>query len=212
METSKVIRMGGTAGILAAVLWVGSSLVHPLSENLADVASGRWIPAHVGYMVALCLTAVLLVGWHLRQAERVGTAGAVGLITALSGIVLTAGSIALESFGARVLASRAPVLVTGGTHAPFFQTGLVSGYTLVSGLVTLAGFLVYAVVTWRAGVLPRWAGVLVTVGLVLAAGVPEGVLPVVGFVLIGVGFLWLGTALRRTEAGVVRSGVEAALA
>ena len=212
METSKLVRMGGTAGILAAVLWVVSSLVHPLSENLSDVASGRWIPAHVGYLVALCLTGPLLVGWHLRQADRSGIAGAVGLIIALSGIVLTAGGIALESFGARALVSQAPMLVTGGTHAPFFQTGLVSGYMLVSGLITFAGFLIYAVVTWRAGVLPRWAGVLVAVGLVLAAGVPVGVLPIIGFVLIGAGLLWIGTTLRRTEAGVEGSRVEAMFA
>jgi hypothetical protein len=209
MQTSKLVRTGGTAGVLAAVLWVASSLVHPRDENLADLASGRWVPAHLGYLVALCLSAVLLVGWHLRQAERSGAAGIAGLVIALSGIVLTGGAIALESLGGRVLVTRAPALVTGGTHAPFFQAGLVSSYTLVSGLVTLAGFVVFAVVTWRAGILPRWAGVLVPVGLVLVAGVPGGVLPIVGFVVMSAGFAWLGTALRSTEAEAVSSGAEA---
>ena len=209
MNTSKLARVCGTAGIVAAVLWVASALMHPLDQRLTDVASGRWIPAHIGILLALALTALLLVGWQLRLDERTGMIGLTGFVLAMCGVVLSAGSIAVESLGSRYLAAHAPHLVTGGTHAPFFSSNVIETYTLLSGLVALAGLVLLAIGTWRSDALPRSAAVLVPVGTAVAAGVPTGIIPHVGFVILAAGLAWLGSAIRRTERSLFPATVPA---
>jgi hypothetical protein len=204
-----LIRVCGTAGIVAAFLWVFSALVHPLDQRLTDLTSSRWIPAHIGIMLALAATALLLVGWQVRQGERTGSLGMAGFVLAICGVVLTAGSIAVESFGARFLVTYAPHLVMGGTHAPFFSSGIVETYTLLSGLVALAGLVLLTVATWRSDVLPRWAAVSVPVGTAVAAGVPTGVVSHIGFFILAAGLAWLGSALRRTERPAAIESVSA---
>lgn len=75
---------------------------------------------------------------------------------------------------------------------------------LVIGLGYMLGYILFGVATMRAGVLPRWAGLMLILGSVLFL-ISEAVsfdaslshlIVTIGDVIFGSGFVWLGHALR----------------
>lgn len=72
-------------------------------------------------------------------------------------------------------------------------------------LLLVVGFVLFGLATWRARVLPRWAGLLVVAGVLIdfAAGFAFGGSPPlpVGIVLASAGFAWMGYALATQATG-----------
>lgn len=67
----------------------------------------------------------------------------------------------------------------------------------LSGVVYILGGLLFGIATFRAGILPRWAGVLLAAGTVLGPAailLPPGLQPKVA-VPVGLALVWLGYAL-----------------
>ncbi len=199
MQTSRLVRACGIAGVAACVLGIGYQFLLPLHDDLADLRSGRWLPASFAVLVAIPLFAILLVGWHLRQADRVGTFGLTAFLVTLAGTVFAEAAVALNSVALRVLAYQAPRLVTGGIHAPFVEGTVVSATSIGGGGVEIVGLVLLAIATWRAGELPRMAGVLCAIGLPIAFSAPPGVVPMIGGIVHALGIGWIGIALLRTE-------------
>jgi hypothetical protein len=70
----------------------------------------------------------------------------------------------------------------------------------VGGLAFFLGLILFGAATMRAGVFPRWAGLLLIVGdVVFGAGDHFGpaapIVYVLGAAITGAGFVWLGLAL-----------------
>src|SRR5437870_12923097 len=90
MKTSHLIRASGVALMIGGILGVVGLVIHPLSETASDVASSRWVPAHLLGFVSTIPLIFGLIGLYARQAEETGRLGLLGFALALIGAI-TAG-------------------------------------------------------------------------------------------------------------------------
>ncbi len=91
---------------------------------------------------------------------------------------------------------------THAERAPVLTSRLTGRLTLLGGLAFVIALILFGLAIMRAGVLPRWAGLLLIVGdIVFAAGSFAGsaapLVDVAGAALTGGAFVWLGARLLR---------------
>ena len=196
MSTVNLIRWSGVASLLAGVLYILGSFLHPAGEDLAAVSSPNYLLAHLLIWASLILLLFGLIGLYARQVEKTGMFGLVSFVLAFIGTTI---AVVLVAPGATLLplvAATAPDLFAQLTAPPAF--------VLLLFLVTYGlGFILFSVATMRAGVLPRWAGLLLIIGIVLqmaAEGVPldKSLLQMIRItapIVLGLGFAWMGYAL-----------------
>jgi hypothetical protein len=122
--------------------------------------------------------------------------------------MLIMGFSLIEAFILPRLASTEPTFVTSwmgmltGDPRPFNLAALPTVWTLTTPIYILGGLL-FGIATFRAGILPRWAGALLAVGTALspvAALVPNASQPKIA-VPVGVAIAWLGYALWSEPRG-----------
>ena len=207
--TTNVIRWAGLAAIGAGSLFIGIQAIHPI-DVLASVTTGRWTIVH--FMgIAMCLLSLAgITGIYARQVEETGWLGLAGYLAAGLFWSLTMCFQFVEALLSPVLAKAAPSVVesflgiiTG--HAGEIDLGLLPAVYSVTGILYIAGGLLFGIATFRAGVLPRWAG-----GLLAFAAVAPIAAPLVGHPLdrlfalpMGLALIWLGYVVwadRRKEA------------
>jgi hypothetical protein len=197
MTSPLTSRQAAIAAIAAATLLLVSQvsqLVLPMTvtESFWNATQtmrlGLWLVA----MFALLLA---LTGLHARQASNAGRLGTLGYVTASLGTLLVAGDWWYEAFVGPALREQAPELLA---TAP-------SGSVLVGAALTLgifaAGWVIFGLASFRAGVFPRTAAVLLTVGGVVGilALVPPFQVPLA----LAVG--WMGVWLARSDRVVSRA-------
>jgi len=205
MSTANLIRWSGLISLLAGVLHVVGALLHPVGEDLAAINSPNWVPAHLVYWVSGTLMLFGLVGLYARQAEKTGWLGLVSFVLAFIGTALVGGLLLMVStIIPSLIAVEAPALIGQAMMPPAFALPVVFlGYGL--------GFILFGVATMRAGVLPRWSGLLLIIGV--AFQLVEGslidrtlmhVLLTIGRVLFGISLAWMGYALWMEKRELAR--------
>jgi hypothetical protein len=178
MSTAKLIRWSGLANILAGVLYFLAVLIHPAGEDAAAMLLPTWVPAHVLGGVSAVFLLFGLIGLYARQAEKTGWLGFIGFLLTFTGTIF----LAVEEFPA-------------ATINPSIPPAALVVFLMLSVPFTL-GFLLFGVVTMRAGVLPRWSGLLLILGVVLlVAGSASHVIGIIAAAVFGLGLAWLGYAL-----------------
>ena len=195
------MRLAGLAALLAGLCYVLVGILHP-PNVAASVTSTRWETVHV-VACAMCFFGLLgLIGLYARQATRAGWLGLVGFVLLSLWFVLIMGFSFVEAFILPKLATTDPKFVAawfGMLIGPATKTSLGALPTLwtLSGPIYIAGGLAFGIATFRARVLPRWAGALLAVGTALApvaAVLPNASQPKIA-IPVGVAFIWLGYAL-----------------
>src|SRR6266542_1690615 len=190
-----VYRIGGLASIAAGLLIIAGFGLHPAGEDATFGTDPLWAPAHA--LLWLSFTVALLgwIGLYLAQAPPAGRLGVVALVVVVVGTSLASWIFSSDVTFVPVIAAREPALfqeIESGAHV---AVGVASVLTWVLGNVLFGTSII------RAGVFPRWAGILLVVGtLILPVAYLAGLsVRVVGFGggLAGVGQIWLGTALLR---------------
>ncbi len=165
MARASLIRLCGYscvgAAVLAVVALVGFIAVAG-SDPIAQAAqtAAFYVPTVAGFG-SIAFLGLGLVGLYLREEEGLATGGAVALCVALLGTFAVAGAQWTYVFVVPHFAPVVPEMINSGTGSVL--TGFVVSYA------TLAlGWVLFGVATARAGVFPRWAGVLVVVGAAIA--------------------------------------------
>lgn len=204
--------LSGVAAIASGLLFGLVQLIHP-PGTLAAVETGQWLLAHLVTFAFAILALPGLTGIYLRQAEQTRWWGFVGYLALAGAFVLMICFAFYEAFVAPGLVFMSPEYVADGLAileggvGPLFLGPLYQ----VNGALYMLGGLIFALVTLRAGVFPRWASGLLLAGLLLtlsAAVVPAMARP--SAVVFGLGFAALGWALiraatsARNEARAVR--------
>jgi hypothetical protein len=138
---------------------------------------------------AHALLVFALVALWAVQAERSGSLGAVGMVLSVVGTTLNCAAVLAEIAGA-----------SGAEVEAVVGQGVSGAITLLGGLAFLVGLILFGTATMRAGVLPRWAGLLLILGdLVFAVGTFAGsvalIVEVLGALITCAAFVWLGFAL-----------------
>ena len=209
MSTAKLIRWSGLISILAGVLYAFGALLHPAGEDLAAYANPNWVPAHYVYWVSAMLMLFSLVGLYARQVEKTGWLGLVGFVLAFIGTVLVDSIFVMASTVIHLVAVQAPALFDQAAAPPTFGVlVVVLGYIL--------GYILFGIATMRAGVLPRWSGLLLIIGsamVMISEAVPLNVslsdlIVTIGDVSFGTGFVWMGFALwsEKREPTLIAKG------
>jgi hypothetical protein len=201
ITAANLIRVAGGSALLAGICYVVVGLFHP--PNIASsVTSARWAIVHV-VACAMCFFGLLgMVGLYARQAEKSGRLGLAGFVMLSLWFVLIMGFSFVEVFILPRLATADPRFVVGwmgmltGSASELHLGVLATLWTLSAPLYMLGGLL-FGIATFRAGILPRWAGVLLAIGTLLApaaAALPNAWQPKIA-VPVGVALAWMGYAL-----------------
>ena len=201
ITASSLIRWAGLAAVVAGIIYAGIQPIHP-PDVLASVTTSAW-----GIITPLrrscACSAARLAGLYARQVKQTGWLGLAGFLLFSLSWALNLAFIFAEAFIIPLLASTAPKFVEG-----FF--GIVNGHPIemnlgslptlyaLTGVLYLFGGLLFGIATFRAGILPRWAGGLLAATALLtplAALLPHAIqrfaaVPV-GIALVGLGYaLW----------------------
>lgn len=197
MRLSDPIRYGGLAAILGAGLLLISDFLTltVFSGDPAEfVTTGAYLADGGVRVLAGVLLLLGLVGLYARQADASGVAGLVAFLIAFAGTALIFGTWWTNAFVAPVLAQENSRLIETG------PTGVLSVAFTLSFALAAAGWLLFGLVSLRAGVYPRAAVVTLIVGAALTFVPLPG-----GGVVFYVAVAWLGLALfARQEGPVVR--------
>jgi hypothetical protein len=196
-----LLRLAGLATLVAGACYVLVGIFHPANVP-SSVTTTRWEVVHV-LACAMCFFGVLgLTGVHVRQAARTGWLGLAGFLMLELWLVLVLGFSFVEAFVLPHVAATSPALVQAwmgmfnGPAGSFDLGVLPLLWTLTAPLYILGG-VAFGVATFRAGVLPRWAGALLAVSTLaapIAAFIPNAAQPKMA-IPMGIALAWLGWAL-----------------
>ena len=189
MTSPFTARQAGIASLVAAGLIIVSQvsqLVLPLI-----VTESFWIATQSLRMglalVAMFALLVALTGLYARQASATGKLGLIGYLTASLGTLLIAGNWWYEAFVGPMLRQQAPELLR---TAP---SGSILLGAVLTAVIFAAGWVMFGVATFRAGIAPRGAAIL----MILAGFV--GILAQVSpfQIPVAIAVAWMGLWLVR---------------
>jgi hypothetical protein len=184
------LRQTGLLAMAAGASTFLTPILHP-----DDPGNAAWVPVHLLAFATLIAVLLVLVGIFVRQLPRSECLGLAGFLAAFVGTSM--------------------MLMEGREHLfshDFGQGTPVGLWQLIAtSLVFSVGYILLGVAIFRAGILPRGAGVLLAVGggPIVAFSPPIGILAVlvVGHTLFGAGLAWLGYALFFSPTGAARRNV-----
>lgn len=201
VTSSTLMRLAGLSALIAGICYVIVGVFHP--ANLpASVRSTRWETVHVIACAMSFFGLLGLAGLYARQARKIGWFGLVGYILLSLWLVMIMGFSFVEAFVLPHIATAAPGFVQSwmgmfnGPAGAFNIGALPTVWTLCAPALILGGLL-FGVATFRAGVLPRWAGALLAASTALAplaAPLPNASQPKIA-IPMGLALAWLGYAL-----------------
>jgi hypothetical protein len=206
--SDRLIRLAGLAALIAGACYVLVGILHPANVP-SSVTTTRWEVVHV-LACAMCFFGVLgLAGLYARQAARSGWLGLAGFLMLELWLVLIMGFSFVEAFVLPHVAGTSPAFVQawmGMFNGPAgtFDLGLLPTVWKLTAPLYILGGLFFGIATFRAGILPRWAGALLAASTLLApvavllpnAAQPKMAIP------LGIALAWLGYALwteQRTQ-------------
>lgn len=201
ITASNLIRWSGLAAMAAGIIFAGIQPVHP-PDVLASVTTGMWTVIITLKWVMCLLFLIGFTGIYARQVEQAGWLGLGGYLMLILSWWLQTVYVSVELFILPVMATAAPEFVdsflgiVNGSPGMMDIGALPAVYGLL-GILYMLGGLLFGIATFRAGILSRWAAVLLAVtsaATPLAALLPHAIQR---FAAVPVGFAiaWLGYAL-----------------
>jgi hypothetical protein len=160
MSFARLIRWAGLASFFAGFLIALAEIIHPVGEYLGAVYSPLWSPAHGLWWLGVVLLQFGLFGLYVRHVDALGWLGLAGFVLAFFGTSLTAGILFIQTGAVPLIATSSPALANELLYGPVF-------WVLLNEACFGGGFILFAVATRRADVYPRWAGLLVIIGIAL---------------------------------------------
>ncbi|MEW5870622.1 MAG: hypothetical protein AB1894_15220 [Chloroflexota bacterium] len=202
MSSSNLYRMSGLALILGALIMSVSSWFRFTGQDLATgvhpFLATSWFITFVGGLFVL----LGLPGTYVYQSHKAGKLGLIGFVMTFLGIaILEVGSAVLDGFVRPLLAANPePAIQLLAQHGNLeAQMGAGFSIAFLVGFIGLnLGLIIYGIAMLRARVYPRWAAVMMIVGV--PAIFLLGSIPLIGAkpeVLIFAGLAWCGFVLVR---------------
>jgi hypothetical protein len=201
VTNENLLRWAGLSALLAGICYVLVGIFHP-ANVAASVTSTRWEIVHV-LACAMCFFGLLgMAGLYARQAVRIGWLGLIGYLFFSLWLVLVMGFSFVEAFVLPQIATSLPAFVPAwmgmfNSNSSTFDLGLLPALWKMTAPSYILGGLLFGIATFRAGILPRFAGALLALGTVLApvaALLPNAAQPKIA-IPVGLALAWLGYAL-----------------
>ena len=211
---STLMRWAGLSALLAGLCYLLVGIFHPANVP-ASVTTSRWEIVHIVACAMSFFGLLGLAGLYARQATRAGWLGLAGYVLLSLWFVVVMGFSFVEAFILPHVATASPGLVQawmGMFNGPAgtFNLGALPTIWTPSAPVYILGGVLFGIATFRARVLPRWAGALLAASTLLApaaAALPNASQPKIA-IPAGLALAWLGYALwseRRAEIGLERT-------
>jgi hypothetical protein len=209
ITASTLMRLAGLSAILAGLCFIVIGMFHPVNIP-SSVTTASWVNVHI-FATALGFFGLFgMAGIYARQVEKAGWLGLAGFLLFTAWMTLVCGFSFVEAFILPRLATGFPVFVKGllgmfSSVPSEINLGVLPTLWNISGILYFLGPLLFGIATFRARVLPRWAGALLVLGAVLipvGAVVPPEWQPKI-MLPVGLAFAWLGYSLfseRRAPA------------
>jgi hypothetical protein len=210
ITNANLFRLAGLSALIGGLCYVLVGLFHPANVP-ASATTTSWGAVHVIACAMSFFGLLGLAGIYARQAEKAGWLGLIGYLLLSLWMVLIMGFSFVEALVLPQIATETPGFVdgwmkifNGGTSS--ISMGALPALWTFTAPVYILGGLLFGIATFRAGILPRAAAVLLALGTVLApplaatlslSAQPKIAIPT------GIALAWLGYALmteRRTSA------------
>jgi hypothetical protein len=202
---TRLTRAAGLSAAAAGLLFIGVQIGHPYLDA-STVTTTDYLVRESAKVLMAVLSLVGITGMYLRQTRQTGPLGLIGYALFAAGYLCV---LSVQAIGIAVLPTLAATepgyvddvltVATGGTAAG--DVGGIQTLNQVGGIVFLLGGFLFGIALFRAGILARWAAVVLSVGAV--ATVLRAVLPEVNFRLfavpIGIAMIGLGWSLWREQ-------------
>ena len=209
MTTSTLMRLAGVSAMLAGLCFLVMGMFHPANVP-ASVTTASWVNVHIFATLLGFFGIFGLTGLYVRQVEKSGWLGLAGFLLFSLWFGLVMPFCFIEAFMLPRMVTTWPAFISAWmgmlTGAPMeINLGILPTLWNISNPMYILGPLLFGIATFRAGVLPRWAGALLILGAVLppvGAVVPPAVQMKILFPY-GIAMIWLGYALfaeRREKA------------
>ncbi len=213
MTASTLMQLAGASAVLAGLCFIIIGMFHP--ENIpSSVITTTWVNVHIAATALGFFGLFGMAGLYARQVEKSGWLGLTGFLLLSVWFVLISGFSFVEAFILPHLVTESPAFVESllgmFTGIPgTVDLGILPTLWNLSGPMYILGPLLFGIATFRARVLPRWAGGLLAIGAILipvGAMVPPDLQPKIAMIPVGLAFAWLGLALvsdRREKSSEV---------
>jgi hypothetical protein len=205
VSTTTTTRFSGIAGLSAAAagaIFIGVQINHPPAD-VAHLVTTEMTIRMTAKVLFCALALVGLAGMFLRHRHQLGRLGRVGYSLVSVGFLAMLVQECMIGYYLPTLAHSRPVYaqhVLNGAMAHGVSTGIGAWQELfmIAGIGYAIGGLLFGIALFRAGVLARWASLLLAYGTISAltlAALPESfsrpfAVPT-GLALIGLGVsLW----------------------
>lgn len=202
MNASVFMRLAGISAVLAGLCFIIIGMFHP--ENVpSSVTTVTWVNVHIVATALGFFGLIGMAGLYTRQKQKIGWLGLAGFLLFSGWFVLISVFSYVEAFVLPRLATESPIFVEGflgmfnGIPSEI-DLGVLPMLWNVSGPMFILGPLLFGIATFRARVLPRWAGGLLSIAAVL---IPVGgMFPLeyqakIAMIPVGLAMAWLGYAL-----------------
>jgi hypothetical protein len=211
VTTTGLTKASGLAAAAAGAIFIAVQVGHPgMDTFLTD--THQWVLRCLAKAVMCGLALAGITGMYLRQVRQMRLLGLVGYLTFAVGYLLILCTVVMAAAFLPALTGTEPqfvndVVAANEGAAPVGDIGHLQVLFKLTGACYLLGGLVFGIALFRAGVLARWAAVLLSLSTVATASlaflpeafnrpmaVPEGL------ALIG-----LGLSLWREQRGPAAS-------
>jgi hypothetical protein len=203
---SRFVRAGAWAAIASGLALAVSLLLDWLVVPHERLGPEAFVTSSYLVSSGLRLLTFVLLPWALlgiygRQSRPAGTFGLWAFAVAFLGATLTVGDIWAEVFVWPTLAQVAPSMMSGSVTD--MSSYLVVGLNVSFPLFGL-GMILFGVATFRAGVYPRWASLLLIISIPVTMFLdptPGSFQESIGQIMLGIAVAALGWhALRRATS------------
>jgi hypothetical protein len=210
ITASTLMRLAGLSAIVTGLSIIVIGMFHPLNISSA-VTTATWVNVHI-FATALGFFGLFgMAGLYARQVEESGWLGLIGFLLFSAWMTLVCGFSFVEAFIEPRLVTESPAFIASlmgmFTSIPSeIDLGILPTLWKISGLLIILGPLLFGIATFRARVLPRWAGgLLALVAVLVPVGgmVPPEYQAKLIMIPLGLAVAWLGYALfseRRAQA------------
>jgi len=200
ISTKTLYQLSGFSLVLSGLLLLIGLILNPVDTGVTTVKDPLIMASYVLGFFAVLFTLLGLPGVFLRQAERAGLLGLLGMFFTFFGVAILDGTHSVISFAVLpVLATSSVTAASLGSLDTAIQQGLLGTLVTIGAPMFLLGLLLLllllGIATLRAGIFPRW------VGIVLIVVVPLAPLSFVVPILSNVGFEF--SYFATAAAGVV---------
>jgi hypothetical protein len=209
MTTDKLTRAAGICAVVAGAIFIGVQIGHPHMDTTSITTTEVVVRNSLKILMA-ALALAGITGMYLSQVRRNGSLGLIGYVVLGTGYLLIMSTTFATAYVLPSIAETDPsyvkdVIAAATGDSPTGDIGALGTAIQIQGFAYLAGGLLFGIALYRAGVLARWAAVLLAVGGV--ASVVLSMMPDAFYRLLafpnGIAMIGLGYSLWREKHIVI---------